>query len=145
MRPQPGGTCAGPTESECLAMLTFYDLPGGEGARQRPEDDEPISDCREDWRQTVTEVERDFLHDIYAFVSANPEYTSYNDILAQHGLELDIEQIVNQNMSEADAKLIVTSMIAITRFDRWCECDFFRRCIEDGTFARWTKRLRELL
>ena len=36
MRPQPGDTCAGPTESECLAMLAFYDLPGGEGGGKGP-------------------------------------------------------------------------------------------------------------
>lgn len=48
-------------------------------------------------------------------------------------------------MPKADAKLVVASVIAIARFDRWCECDFFGRCIEDGTFARWTKRLRGLL
>ena len=109
MRPQPGDTCDGPSESECLAMLAFYNLPGSEGAGQRPEGGEPISDCREDWRQTVTEVERDFLHDIDAFVNANPEYRNYGAILARHGLELDIEQIVNQDMSKADAKLVVAS------------------------------------
>ena len=38
MRPQPGNTCDGPTESERLAMLAFYDLPGGESA----------CDCHED-------------------------------------------------------------------------------------------------
>lgn len=38
MRPQSGDTCDGPTESEYLAMLAFYDLPSDEGARQRPED-----------------------------------------------------------------------------------------------------------
>lgn len=38
MRPQPDDTRDGPTESECLAMLAFYDLPSGEGTRQRPED-----------------------------------------------------------------------------------------------------------
>lgn len=38
IRPQPGDTRDGPTESECLAMLAFYDLPSGEEARQRPED-----------------------------------------------------------------------------------------------------------
>lgn len=37
MRPQPDDTCDGPTESECLAMLAFYDLPSGEEARQRLE------------------------------------------------------------------------------------------------------------
>lgn len=46
MRPQPGDTCGGPTESERLAMLAFYDLPGGESA----------CDCHEDWRQTTTSM-----------------------------------------------------------------------------------------
>ena len=46
MRPQPGNTCDGPTESKRLAMLAFYDLPGGESAR----------DCHEDWRQTTTSM-----------------------------------------------------------------------------------------
>lgn len=39
MRPQPGDTCDGPSESECLAMLAFYDLPSGEEARQKLEND----------------------------------------------------------------------------------------------------------
>lgn len=56
MRPQPGDTCDGPTESECLAMLAFYDLPDGEGGGQRPEDGESACDCHEDWRQTTTSM-----------------------------------------------------------------------------------------
>lgn len=59
-----------------------------------------------------------FLHDIDAFVHASPEYVSYGDILAQHGPELDIEQIANRDMSEADAKLLVSSIIAVARYDR---------------------------
>ena len=46
MRPQPGDTCDGPTESERLAMLAFYDLPGSESA----------CDCHEDWRQITTSM-----------------------------------------------------------------------------------------
>lgn len=61
-----------------------------------------------------------FLHDIDAFVHASPEYVSYGDILAQHGPELDIEQIANRDMSEADAKLVVSSIIAVARYD--CRC-----------------------
>lgn len=61
-----------------------------------------------------------FLHDIDAFVHASPEYVSYGDILAQHGPELDIEQIANRDMSEADAKLLVSSIIAVARYDRRC-------------------------
>lgn len=38
MRPQSGDTCDGPTESECLAMPAFYDLPSSKEAGQRPED-----------------------------------------------------------------------------------------------------------
>ena len=61
-----------------------------------------------------------FLHDIDAFVHASPEYVSYGDILAQHGPELDIEQIANRDMSEADAKLVVSSIIAVARYG--CRC-----------------------
>lgn len=61
-----------------------------------------------------------FLHDIDAFVHASPEHVSYGDILAQHGPELDIEQIANRDMSEADTKLLVSSIIAVARYD--CRC-----------------------
>lgn len=77
-------------------------------------------DCREDWRRTAVEAGRNFLHDIDAFVHASPEYVSYGDILAQHGPELDIEQIANRDISEADAKLLVSSIIAVARYDRRC-------------------------
>lgn len=76
-------------------------------------------DCREDWRRIAVEAGRNFLHDIDAFVHASPEYVSYGDILAQHGPKLDIEQIANRDMSEADAKLLVSSIIAVARYDRW--------------------------
>lgn len=95
--------------------------------------------------QAIEDAKRDFLHDVYAFAEAYPEYKRYSDILAQHGLELDIEQIMNQDVSKADAKLVVASMIAIARSDRWCESDDFGKCVENGTFALWAKRLRELL
>ncbi len=78
------------------------------------------SDCREDWRRTAVEAGRNFLHDIDAFVHASLEYVSYDDILAQHGPELDIEQIANRDISEADAKLVVSSIIAVARYDRRC-------------------------
>lgn len=75
-------------------------------------------DCREDWQRTAVDEGRNFLHDIDAFVHASPEYVSYGDILAQHGPELDIEQIANRDMSEADAKLLVSSIIAVARYNR---------------------------
>lgn len=78
------------------------------------------SDCREDWRRTAVEAGRNFLHDIDAFVHTSLEYVSYDDILAQHGPELDIEQIANRDISEADAKLVVSSIIAVARYDRRC-------------------------
>lgn len=77
-------------------------------------------DCREDWQRTAVEEGRNFLHDIDAFVHASPEYVSYGDILAQHEPELDIEQIANRDMSEVDAKLVVSSIIAVARYD--CRC-----------------------
>lgn len=53
-----------------------------------------------------------------AFVHASPEYVSYSDILAQHGPELDIEQIANRDMSKADAKLLVSFIITVARYNR---------------------------
>lgn len=144
MRPKTGETYDGPTETEGLAMLAFYNLPSAEGVGQGLEDGKADGDHKK-WPQAIRDAKRDFLHDVYAFAEAYPEYKCYGDILAQHGLELDIEQIVNQDVSKADAKLVVASMIAIARSDRWCECDDFGRCVENGTFALWTKRLRELL
>ena len=144
MKPETGETYDGPTETKGLTMLAFYNLPSAEEAKQGLEDGK-ADDDHEEWLQAIEDSKRDFLHDVYAFAEAYPEYKCYSDILAQHGLELDIEQIMNQDVSKADAKLVVASMIAIARSDRWCECDDFGRCVENGTFALWTKRLRELL
>lgn len=144
MRPETGETYDGPTEMEGLAMLAFYNLPSVEGVSQGLEDGKANGD-HEERLQAIEDSKRNFLHDVYAFAEAYPEYKCYDDILAQHGLELDIEEIMNQDVSKADAKLVVASMIAIARSDRWCECDDFGRCVESGTFALWTKRLRELL
>lgn len=77
-------------------------------------------DCREDWQRTAVKEGRNFLHDTDAFVHASPEYVSYGDILAQHGPELDIEQIANRDMSKADANLLVSFIIAVARYDRRC-------------------------
>lgn len=145
MRPETGETYDGPTEMEGLAMLASYNLPSVEEAKQGLEDGKANGVFQEEWLQAIEDAKRDFPHDVYAFAEAYPEYKRYSDILAQHGLELDIEQIMNQDVSKADAKLVVASMIAIARSDRWCECDDFGRCIENGTFALWIKRLRELL
>ncbi|MBN2939259.1 MAG: hypothetical protein JTJ11_03930 [Collinsella sp.] len=145
MRPEVGETYDGPTEMEGLAMLPFYNLPSVEEVNRGLEDGKANDGFHEEWLQTIEDIKRDFLHDVYAFAEAYPEYKRYSDILTQHGLELDTEQIVDQDVSKADAKLVVASMIAIARSDCWCECDDFGRCVENGTFALWTKRLRELL
>lgn len=145
MRPEAGETYDGPTEMEGLAMLAFYNLPSVEETKQGSEDGKTDGGLHEEWLQAIKDIKHDYLHDVYAFAEAYPEYKGYSDILAQHGLELDAKEIMNQDISKADAKLVVASMIAIARSDRWCECDDFGRCVEDGTFALWTKRLRELL
>ena len=82
-----------------------------------------LADTEERWGtldKSKIAVPMAYLHDIDAFVHASPEYVSYGDILAQHGPELDIEQIANRDMSEADAKLVVSSIIAVARYG--CRC-----------------------
>lgn len=115
MRPEVGETYDGPTEMEGLAMLSFYNLPSIEEVNRGLEDGKANDGFREEWLQTIEDIKRDFLHDVYAFAEAYPEHKRYGDILAQHGLELDIEEIMNQDVSKADAKLVAASMIAIVR------------------------------
>lgn len=38
----------------------------------------------------------------------------------KYGPKLDIEQIANRDMSEVDAKLVVSSIIAAARYDHRC-------------------------
>lgn len=86
------------------------------------------------------------LHDLYAFVERHPEYKHYQEVLEEYGIELDPEEIKRQDMKDADRKLIVASMIALSRadyFDGYSE--HFKTAAQDGTFEAWLKRLDELV
>ena len=115
MRPEVGETYDGPTEMEGLAMLPFYNLPSVEEVNRGLEDGKANDGFHEEWLQTIEEIKRVFLHDVYAFAEAYPEYKRYSDILTQHGLELDTEQIMDQDVSKADAKLVVAALFPLVR------------------------------
>ena len=72
----------------------------------------------------------------------NPRYKDYEKVLESHGIPLDVRRIVEQDMDGADDLLIIASMIAISRSDRFCGySDNFGKCAKNGTFAHWLSRL----
>lgn len=99
----------------------------------------------DDVEEGETEAEesvRELLHDLYVLAEVNPCYKDYRKILEGHGIPLDVRRIVEQDMDGADDLLIIASMIAISRSDRFCGySDNFGKCAKDGTFARWLSHL----
>ncbi len=89
---------------------------------------------------------RALLHDLYVLVEEKPGYKEYGSILESHGIPLDVRRIAEQNMDGADDRLIIASMIAISRSDRFCGySDDFGKCAKNGTFERWLSRLHTKL
>lgn len=85
---------------------------------------------------------RELLRDLYVFAEESPRYKDYRGILERHGIPLDARKIAGQDMAGADDLLIIASMIAISRSDRFCGySDDFGKCAKDGTFERWLSRL----
>lgn len=84
----------------------------------------------------------ELLHDLYVLAEENPRYKDYGKVLESHGIPLDVRRIVEQDMDGADDLLIIASMIAISRSDRFCGySDNFGKCAKNGTFAHWLSRL----
>lgn len=100
----------------------------------------------EEGEAEAEESARELLHDLYVLAEENPRYKDYGSILESHGIPLEVRRIVEQDMDGADDLLIIASMIAISRSDRFCGySDNFGKCAKNGTFARWLSRLCEAL
>lgn len=96
----------------------------------------------EEGEAEAEETARELLRDLYILAEENPRYKDYGSILESHGIPLDARRIAEQDMDDADDLLIIASMIAISRSDRFCGySDDFGKCAKNGTFARWLSRL----
>lgn len=99
-------------------------------------------DVVEEGETEAEESARELLHDLYVFAEENPRYKDYGNVLESHCISLDARIIAEQGMDGADDLLIIASMIAISRSDRFCGySDDFGKCAKNGTFARWLSRL----
>lgn len=104
-------------------------------------DEDELGEARSDAKR----ASRELLHDIYILVGKMPALKDYGAILKRHGVPLDARAIAAQDMAEADEELIVASMLAISRSDRFDGySDDFGKCSTDGTFSRWLERLCEM-
>lgn len=96
----------------------------------------------EEGEKEADESARELLHDLYVFAEENPRYKDYGRILESHGIPLNARRIAEQDMDGADDLLIIASMIAISRSDRFCGySDDFGKCSKNGIFTQWLERL----
>lgn len=100
----------------------------------------------EEGEAEAEEFAQELLHDLYVFAEVNPRCKDYGSILESHEIPLDVRRIVEQDMDDADDLLIIASVIAISRSDRFCGySDNFGKCAKDGTFARWLSQLSTVM
>lgn len=96
----------------------------------------------EEGETEAEESARELLRDLYVLAEEDPRYKDYGSILESHGIPLDARRIAEQDMDGANDLLIIASMIAISRSDRFCGySDDFGKCAKNGTFERWLSRL----
>ena len=92
-----------------------------------------------------TETVDHFVHDVYAFKEANPDFelTRYGEILEQNGLEWGGKSMSEADVSEKDARCIMALIMGAVRAERFCDgalLGFFR----DGSIRKWLERLKEI-
>ena len=92
-----------------------------------------------------TETVDHFVHDVYAFKEANPDFelNRYGEILEQNGLEWGGKSMSEADVSEKDARCIMALIMGAVRAERFCDgalLGFFR----DGSIRKWLERLKEI-
>lgn len=93
-----------------------------------------------DW--TTQEGQQNFIHDLNMFANSYPQYNDYAKILQKHEVELDPSILRTCDISNASEKLLVALMIAVLHLDEQNNpSNLFGEFVENGTFAKWLKRL----
>lgn len=92
-----------------------------------------------------TEMVNNFVHDVYAFMEANPDFelNRYGEILEQNGLEWGGKSMSGADVSEKDARCIMALIMGAVRAERFCDgalLGFFK----DGSIRKWLERLKEI-
>ena len=92
-----------------------------------------------------TETVDHFVHDVYAFKEANPDFelNRYGEILEQNGLEWGGKSMGEADVSDKDARCVMALIMGAIRAERFCDgalLSFFR----DGSVRRWLERLKEI-
>lgn len=139
-----GYESAFPDEMDGIDHVAAYAdmLVNVEGLRRKHRSGLLDEDEVEEGEAEAEESARELLHDLYVLAEKEPGYKDYRSILESHGIPLDVRRIIAQDMDDADDLLIIASMIAISRSDRFDGySDNFGKCAKNGTFARWLSRL----
>jgi hypothetical protein len=86
-----------------------------------------------------------FVHDVYAFMDANPDYelNRYGEILEQNGLEWNSQSMKEADVTGLEARCVMALIMGAIRAERFCDgalLGFFR----DGCIKKWLERLKEI-
>ena len=86
-----------------------------------------------------------FLHTLYAFCSAHPEFehTKYRETLDTILHDWDINTMEKADVSTLDAKGVIALLICAVRADRFCDGALLT-FLENSSILRWLERLAEI-
>ncbi|MBO4368528.1 MAG: hypothetical protein J5803_00275 [Desulfovibrio sp.] len=87
----------------------------------------------------------DVIKEIYAIVEANPdmELKDYEWVLKQKGIPMSGDSFKDTDVSKLDGQAVMAMLVCIVRTDRFIE-GLLLEYLENGKFAEWIGRLKEL-
>lgn len=88
------------------------------------------------------EMVRQFINDVYTFEEQNKdmELTRYADILKENGLEWEMDDLENVDVSDLNAQCVLALVTGVVRAERFCDGVIFN-FFKSGAMLKWLERL----
>ncbi|QGX66824.1 hypothetical protein GPA07_15825 [Bacillus sp. ms-22] len=89
-----------------------------------------------------SEMVRQFINDVYTFEEQNKdmELTRYADILKENGLEWEMDDLENVDVSDLNAQCVLALVTGVVRAERFCDGVIFN-FFKSGAMLKWLERL----
>lgn len=89
-----------------------------------------------------SEMVRQFINDVYTFEEQNKdmELTRYADILKENGLEWEMDDLENVDVSDLNAQCVLALVTGVVRAERFCDGIIFN-FFKSGAMLKWLERL----
>lgn len=79
-----------------------------------------------------------------AFYEAEVGDVRYMETLVEYGVELSVEGMCAFDVSDADERLVIALITTAIRIDRFICVGALGEVLDNGSMARWLRRLREV-